>query len=130
MADPSDAELDVLKLFWRDGPQSARAVHDQIGPQLGWASSTTRTVLERMCAKGLLERRELEGVAVFAPRQSKIDVLGRALRKFSRRVLEMDGPLNAEAFTGSQLLSAAEIAELQAVLDAEDGPTAKEEDRS
>ena len=119
MADPSDAELDLLKLFWRDGPLSARAVHDQIGPQLGWASSTTRTVLERMCAKGLLERRDADGLAVFAPRQSKIDVLGKALRKFARQVLEIDGPLSAQAFTGSQLLNAEEIAELQAALDAD-----------
>ena len=127
MADPSDAELDLLKLFWRDGPLSARAVHDQIGPQLGWASSTTRTVLERMCAKGLLERRDADGLAVFAPRQSKIDVLGNALRKFARQVLEIDGPLSAQAFTGSQLLNAEEIAELQAALDAdaadEEAPT-------
>ena len=25
MADPSDAEFDVLKLFWKDGPLSAQA---------------------------------------------------------------------------------------------------------
>jgi predicted transcriptional regulator len=124
MADPSDAELDLLKLFWRDGALSARAVHDQIGPQLGWAASTTRTVLERMCAKGLLERRDLEGLAVFAPRRSKIDVLGQALRKFARNVMEIDGPLSAQAFTGSQILNSDEIAELQALLD-DDG-----EDRS
>jgi predicted transcriptional regulator len=127
MADPSDAELDLLKLFWRDGPLSARAVHDRIGPQLGWASSTTRTVLERMCAKGLLERRDDDGLAVFAPSQSKIDVLGRALRKFARDVLEIEGPLNAKAFTGSQLLSAEEIAELQAMLDADAASAGEEE---
>ncbi len=117
MADPSDAEFDVLKLFWRDGPLNAREVHERIGPQLGWAPSTIRTVLERMCAKGLLERRERGGVAVFAASESKVDVVGRALTKFARRVLEIDGPLSAQAFTGSQLLSADEIAELQAMLD-------------
>ena len=117
MADPSDAEFDVLKLFWKDGPLNAREVHDRIGPQFGWAPSTTRTVLERMCGKGLLERRDLKGLAVFAPSQSKIDVLGRALRKFARNVLEIDGPLSAQAFTGSQLLNPGEIAELQAMLD-------------
>ena len=129
MADPSDAEFDVLKLFWRDGALSARAVHDGIGPQLGWAPSTTRTVLERMCAKGLLERRDQEGVAVFAARQSKVDVVGRALRKFARRVLEIDGPLSAQAFTGSQLLNPVEIAELQAMLDTDSAPS-EDEDRS
>ena len=119
MADPSDAEFDVLKLFWRDGALNAREVHERIGPQLGWAPSTTRTVLERMCAKGLLERRMRGGVAVFTARESKVDVVGRALTKFARRVLEIDGPLSAQAFTGSQLLNPDEIAELQAVLDSD-----------
>ena len=108
-----------MKLFWRDGPLNAREVHDRIGPQLGWAPSTTRTVLERMCGKGLLERSELEGLAVFAAARGKIDVLGGALRKFARKVLEIDGPLSAQAFTGSQLLDDGELAELQALLDAE-----------
>lgn len=129
MADPSDAEFDVLKLFWKDGVLSAREVHEQIGPQLGWAPSTTRTVLERMCAKGLLERHERAGVAVFAARESKVDVVGRALTKFARRVLEIDGPLSAQAFTGSQLLTPGEIAELQAVLDS-DAAHSTEEDPS
>lgn len=128
MADPSGAELDLLKLFWREGPLSARAVHDRIGPQLGWASSTTRTVLERMCAKGLIERQDRQGAAVFAPRRSKVDVLGRALRRFARTVLEIEGPLNAEAFTGSQILSADEIAELQAILDADTTADPADED--
>jgi predicted transcriptional regulator len=129
MAEPSDAELDLLKLFWRDGPLSVRDVHDRIGPQLGWAPSTTRTLLERMCAKGLLERREREGVAAFTAAESKVDVLGRALRKFARRVLEIEGPLSAQAFTGSQILNSDEIAELQAMLDAEPGVDEAEDGR-
>jgi predicted transcriptional regulator len=117
MADPSEAEFDVLKLFWKDGPLNAREVHERIGPAFGWAPSTTRTVLERMCAKGLLDRAERGGVAVFSAQERKVDVVGRALTKFARRVLEIDGPLSAQAFTGSQLLTPEEIAELQAMLD-------------
>lgn len=120
MPDPSDAELDVLKLFWRYGPLSVRQTQDRTGPALGWAASTTRTVLERMVAKGVLERREAEGVAVYAPVESKTAVLGRALRKFARDVLEIDGPLPASAFTGSQILSAEELAELETLINAKD----------
>ena len=119
-----------MKLFWRDGSLSARAVHDRIGPQLGWAPSTTRTVLERMCGKGLLDRRDVEGLAVFSAARGKVDVLGRALHKFAREVLEIDGPLSAQAFTGSQLLSADEIAELQAMLDSEAPVSPDEKDPS
>ena len=127
MADPSDAEFDVLKLFWRDGPLNAREVHERIGPQLGWAPSTIRTVLERMCAKGLLERTERGGVAVFTASESKVDVVGRANLRSARRVMEVDGPLSAQAFTGSQLLTSDEIAELQAVLDADAANPAEED---
>jgi predicted transcriptional regulator len=52
---PSDSELQLLKLFWRVGPMSAREVQDLAGPELGWAVSTTRTTLERMRAKGSAE---------------------------------------------------------------------------
>ena len=62
---PSDAELSVLKCFWRDGDLSAREVQDRIGAEQGWTSSTTRTVLERMVAKGLLIRRSVHGLAVY-----------------------------------------------------------------
>ncbi|MDP2765665.1 MAG: BlaI/MecI/CopY family transcriptional regulator, partial [Brevundimonas sp.] len=61
---PSETELDVLKCFWRDGDLSAREVQSRIAGDLGWSSSTTRTVLERMRTKGLLTRRDVHGMAV------------------------------------------------------------------
>ena len=52
MTEPSDLELEVLKAFWRGGAMSAREAQTVIEPELGWSASTTRTVLERMVAKG------------------------------------------------------------------------------
>jgi BlaI family penicillinase repressor len=121
MADPSESELEILKLFWREGALSVREVQDRAGPALGWAASTTRTVLERMAAKGLLERRSKDGVAVYAPATSKVQVIGALVRKLTRNVLELDSPLPASAFTGSQILSEDELAELEALLNDQDG---------
>lgn len=119
MADPSDTELEVLKLFWKRGPASAREVQDEFGVAAGWAASTTRTVLERMTAKGLLRRKSVHGLAVYAPAQDKVDVIGRTLKKLAR-ALDIEGPLPASAFTGSQILNEEEIAALEAMLK-EDG---------
>jgi predicted transcriptional regulator len=118
MPEPSDSEFEVLKLFWRAGPMSAREVQTLAEPELGWADSTTRTVLERMCKKGLLARRSVHGMAVYEPAREKVEVLGGVLRKL-RGVFEMAGPLSASAFTGSQILNAAELDELQSILDAD-----------
>jgi predicted transcriptional regulator len=120
MPDPSDAELDILKLFWRHGPMSGREVQAHAGPELGWTDSTTRTVLERMRGKGLVTRKSVHGLAVYEAAQAKVDVLSGVLRKL-RGILEIDGPLPATAFTGSQILNADELAELEAILDDDGG---------
>ncbi|HYE47330.1 MAG TPA: BlaI/MecI/CopY family transcriptional regulator [Caulobacter sp.] len=117
---PSDTELEILKVFWRDGAASAREVQDALPAGLDWTASTTRTVLERMRAKGLLERRSVHGLAVYEPAQAKADVLGGVLRRVMRQVLEVEGPLPASAFAGSQILSAEELAELEALLNADE----------
>lgn len=121
---PTDAELDVLKAFWRDGTLSSREVQTRIADGLGWTSSTTRTVLERMRVKGLLKRREVHGVAVYEATQPKVAVISGMMKRLSA-LLEIDGPLPAAAFSGSQLLDADDIAALAEALEANavDGET-------
>lgn len=116
---PSDTELEILKCFWRDGDLSAREVQDRIAAQLNWTLSTTRTVLERMRSKGLLSRRNLHGVAVYAQAQPKLDVLGGMMRRLST-LLEMDRSLPAAAFSGSQLLGPDDFAVLEKLLNGPD----------
>ena len=120
---PTDAELELLKCFWRDGDLSAREVHDRLTPHLGWTPSTTRTVLERMRTKGLLSRRDVHGVAVYSQTRPKVEVLSGLMRRFSA-LLDMDEALPAAAFTGSQLLTDADIAEIEALLNAPTKPEA------
>lgn len=115
MTEPSDLELEVLKAFWRGGAMSAREAQGLIEPELGWSASTTRTVLERMVAKGLLVRRSVHGLAVYEAHKGKVDVIGGVLNRL-RGLLEIDGRLPASAFAGSQILSATEIAELETLL--------------
>jgi len=118
METPSDAELEILKRFWRAGPMSARELHNLAAEELGWAVSTTRTVLERMRAKGLLKRSSVHGVAVYTPCGGKAEVIGPLLRRLVRGVLEVDGALPASTFSGSQLLDAQDLAEIEQILNA------------
>jgi len=116
---PSDTEMEILKRFWRDGDLSARELQDRVAGQLNWTASTTRTVLERMRAKGLLSRRDVHGIAVYSHVHPKVEVLGGLMRRLSA-VLEMDQSLPAAAFSGSQILDADDIAELEAMLNRAD----------
>jgi predicted transcriptional regulator len=112
---PSDTELELLKLLWRKGPLSAREVQDLAGPTLDWTASTTRTVLERMRGKGLVVRRSVHGLAVYEAADNKVSVIGAMVRRMGV-FLEIDSAVAASAFSGSQLLSADEAAELEALL--------------
>ncbi len=121
---PSDAEMAVLKAFWRLGPMSTREAQDALAEELEWAPSTMRTVLERMRAKRLLHRRAVHGVAVYSPAGDKVSVLGGLLTRMVRSVLEVRGELPVSAFAGSEILTPDELTELHKLLNAapEDKP--------
>ncbi len=118
-ANPSDSEVEILKCFWRDGDLSAREVQDRVMAHLGWTPSTTRTVLERMRAKGMLARRDVHGIAVYSHVHPKVQVLSGLMRRLSA-LLEMDGSLPVAAFSGSHILDADDIAELDTFLNKAD----------
>ena len=117
--EPNPSELEVLKALWSHDRLSAREVHDKIGEAQGWSYSTTRTVIQRMVDKGLVNKTSVHGLAVFAAADRKVDLISRLVRSFTKRVLEADPTaLPASAFAGSRLLDEGERAELDALLKA------------
>lgn len=118
MPQPNPSELAILKHLWTSGRQSAREVHEAVGPAQGWKPSTTRTVMGRMVEKGWLSRAELHGIAVYVAALDKTETLGGLVRHLARRVLDMDGPIPAALFADSPHLSDAELDELDAIINA------------
>jgi BlaI family penicillinase repressor len=111
------AELDVMKVVWREGRLSARELHERLTDHTGWAYSTTRTVLERMVVKGLLARDALHGLHVYAAAVTRPAGLASLVREFAEQVLELRHVPVAALFSESEALSPAELAELRALLD-------------
>ena len=118
MSQPNPSELSVLKHLWSHGRQSAREVHDAIGPGQGWKPSTTRTVIARMEEKGWVSRQDMHGIAVYAAAIDRTATLGGLVRHLARQVLDMDGPLPAALFAESPPLSDAALDELDAIINA------------
>ena len=54
--EPNPSELEVLKALWSSQRLSAREIHDRIGEAQDWSYSTTRTVIQRMVDKGMIEQ--------------------------------------------------------------------------
>jgi predicted transcriptional regulator len=117
---PTKPELAILKLLWRRKALSAREITDEAAAELNWTYSTMRTVIERMCEKGLLKKKSADGVNVYFAAIGKVALLSRMIRDFSDRVLELDAAPSAVMFSDSKLLTKEEIDELEAALRAED----------
>lgn len=108
----SRAELDLMKILWAGGRLSAREVHEQIPPELGWAYTTTRTVLDRLVAKGVLRRESSHGINVFIPQMTRPQGLARLVREFATRVAEVEPAAVVALFARQSRLSPAELEEL------------------
>ena len=109
-------ELAILKVVWQCGAQSAREVHDAVSTERGWSYSTTRTVMERMCQKGLLTKKAFHGLNLYEAAISKSRGLAGLIRRFADQVLECEPTAVASLFSQSEVLNEREIGELKALL--------------
>lgn len=110
----SRAELAVLKPLWRHPALSARELHDALDN--GWAYTTTRTMLDRLVAKGHVSRRLVHGINVYQAGISRVHALAAIVRDFARSVLEIEPSRVAPLFLEGEALSEEEVAELEAIL--------------
>jgi predicted transcriptional regulator len=117
---PSPTELSLLKALWKGAPLSSRALHDQVVDELGWSYSSTRKTLERMLDKGMVAQENSSGngsgIQVYRPLLEKVGTLAAFAHDFSHRVMEMDAPLAAAMFSGSKLVDAKELEQLDQLL--------------
>jgi BlaI family transcriptional regulator, penicillinase repressor len=124
------SELDVMKVLWESGELSAREIHERVRERLDWAPSTTRTVLDRMVKKGLLEKRDSHGLNLYAARVSKAGGLARLVKDFAARVLELDHAAIVPLFARSKVLTREELEELSRLLEEGEGKGGKSGGRS
>ncbi len=130
LPDLSRAEYDILNILWQAGQQSVREVHDQLTDIHKWAYSTTKTMMDRMVKKGLLQRDNFHGVFVYKALISRPAGLVRFIQFFADRVLELDQGAVVSMFARSKALTGEEIAELEKLLADEQQKTSLGEGRA
>ena len=115
----SQAEFLILRVIWKNGWQSVREVHDALTAQTRWAYTTTKTTMDRMAKKGLLQRDSLHGIYVYNSMITKTQGLVKWVRFFANSILETDysNVVTMLGKTGS--LSREETDELRLLLEME-----------
>ena len=76
----TDTELAVLRHLWRQGDATVREIAEDLYPEGGAsAQATVQKLLERLAAKGCVERRRQGRAFLFSARVSRDDLAERRL---------------------------------------------------
>ena len=86
--EPTEAELEILRVLWQHGERTVRQVHDSLARDNPVAYTTVLTTLQIMHQKGLVKRDESERAHVYAATLSQRRAQKRFLGKLLQRVFE------------------------------------------
>ncbi|ERI93835.1 transcriptional regulator, BlaI/MecI/CopY family [Clostridiales bacterium oral taxon 876 str. F0540] len=50
----TDAELEIMKVIWRKSKVTAKEISEALEESIKWSPSTVKTLLGRLCSKGII----------------------------------------------------------------------------
>ena len=113
---PTDGELAILRVLWRDGPSTVRQVQQALATDREVAYTTALKMLQIMADKGLVERDESRRTHVYRPAASQRETQGLLARDLVDRAFEGSAASLVMRALSDQPASSEEIAEIKALL--------------
>jgi len=103
---PTELELEILKVLWREGPSAGRTVRDALAAFRDLAYTSVMTVMNIMVDKGYLRRKKEGGRYLYFPRVTQEVTTRRMLRDIVERAFD-----GSAATVMLKLLESADIEE-------------------
>lgn len=115
---PTELELDILKILWREGTLSTSVVRDMLAEQVGrdLAPTTVITTLNVMTRKGYLSRTRKGKACLFRPRVREHTVSKGMVGDLVERVFEGSASAMMLKLIESQKLSEQELDEVESLI--------------
>ncbi|HEU0012574.1 MAG TPA: BlaI/MecI/CopY family transcriptional regulator [Longimicrobium sp.] len=115
---PTAAELEILRVLWKRGPSTVRAVHEALGESRGTGYTTVLKLMQIMHAKGLVTRNEAERTHVYAAAVQPDRTEGRLVADLAERAFGGSAARLALRALSEEPCSPEELAEVRRLLDA------------
>ena len=109
----AEGEYRFAELVWQHEPLGSGELVTLADAALGWKKSTTYTVLKKLCERGILQNEH--GTVTALVKQDEVQRLESAA--VVEHAFGGSLPRFVAAFVGGQSISAAEAAEIRAILD-------------
>jgi len=114
---PTELELEILKILWRQGPLPVRQVREALAPSRDPAYTSVMTIMNIMVEKGYLARRKEGPSFVYRPRISEKKTTGGMLRDMVNRVFDGSAVAVVVNLLETADVNEGELKELRGVLD-------------
>ena len=108
-----ESEYRFCLILWEHQPVKSKELVRLCQEQLGWKPTTTYTVIKRLSERGILKNENTIVTALV----SKEDVQATEIDNLVKNKFEDSLPAFVAAFTKRQTLSAAELDDLQSMID-------------
>ncbi len=118
---PTETELAILRVLWRIGPATVRAVHADLSHVQETGYTTVLKMLQIMSEKGLVKRDESERSHVYQPVLSEQEVQRQLVGHLVDRAFGGSAQKLVLQALSSKKASAAELAEIRKLLDEMEG---------
>jgi predicted transcriptional regulator len=115
-----DTEWDLLDALWKAERATAREVSEALAKKRGWAVSTTKTLLDRMVAKGLVNARQVGNVWEYSPALKRVEARRSAWSEFVGKAFGGASAPALHFLAKEAKLSKKDLAALRALLDGDD----------
>ena len=116
---PTDLELEILKILWRDGPSTARHIREAFPASHTLSASSVHIALKVMRQKGYLERErrsKMEGGSRFRALISQHKTAQDMLKYVIRKIFGGKAKPAVQNLLSIEDISAKELAEIDALI--------------
>ncbi|MEZ6093866.1 MAG: BlaI/MecI/CopY family transcriptional regulator [Pirellulaceae bacterium] len=113
---PTEAELAILQVLWKQGPSTVRQVQDCLADR-GTGYTTTLKLMQIMFEKGLLKRDESERSHVYTSAVPQTRTQKQLVSQLIDQVFDGSAQQLVMQALSSRKASADELAEIRALLD-------------
>ena len=116
---PTNAEMAILQILWRDGPSPVRHIRAALEKARGApvGHTTALKFVQIMCDKGLIDRDETDRPQVFRPRVPEQETQQQMVGDLLHRVFGGSARKLVLQLMGVKKASPAEIREVEKLLD-------------
>ncbi len=114
---PTESELDILRILWRNDEASVRQVHEELSQTKEAGYTNTLKLMQIMYEKNLVLRDNSSKVHIYKPNVSQEQTQQQFLPKFIDTLFSGSSTQLVMQALGNHTPTATEIDEIQALLD-------------